>query len=126
MLYLFKYSRSFSTIKDIPSAQKVKLSVPAPMHLQYSKIFSASNCIAFLISNILFLPFLILFFTDKFSCLVYHEKSKSLLICLFNKKVLKTLNFRTFVQKSWCTRRDLNSHGISHTPLKRARLPFRH
>lgn len=26
----------------------------------------------------------------------------------------------------WCGRRDLNSHGLPHTPLKRTRLPFRH
>ncbi len=27
---------------------------------------------------------------------------------------------------SWCRRRDLNPHGLRHTPLKRACLPFHH
>src|ERR1700675_5055115 len=26
----------------------------------------------------------------------------------------------------WCRRRDLNPHGLRHTPLKRACLPFHH
>ena len=26
----------------------------------------------------------------------------------------------------WCEGRDLNSHDVTHTHLKRARLPFRH
>jgi hypothetical protein len=29
-------------------------------------------------------------------------------------------------KKSWCRRRDLNPHGLRHTPLKRACLPFHH
>lgn len=29
-------------------------------------------------------------------------------------------------RKSWCRRRDLNPHGLRHTPLKRACLPFHH
>lgn len=28
--------------------------------------------------------------------------------------------------KVWCRRRDLNPHGLRHTPLKRACLPFHH
>jgi hypothetical protein len=28
--------------------------------------------------------------------------------------------------KHWCRRRDLNPHGLRHTPLKRACLPFHH
>ena len=28
--------------------------------------------------------------------------------------------------KLWCRRRDLNPHGLRHTPLKRACLPFHH
>lgn len=27
---------------------------------------------------------------------------------------------------NWCRRRDLNPHGLRHTPLKRACLPFHH
>ena len=30
------------------------------------------------------------------------------------------------VRGSWCRRRDLNPHGLRHTPLKRACLPFHH
>ncbi len=26
----------------------------------------------------------------------------------------------------WCPRGDSNPHGVTHSPLKRARLPFRH
>ncbi len=29
-------------------------------------------------------------------------------------------------KKLWCRRRDLNPHGLRHTPLKRACLPFHH
>src|SRR5574341_1017529 len=29
-------------------------------------------------------------------------------------------------EKHWCRRRDLNPHGLRHTPLKRACLPFHH
>ncbi|MEY4526837.1 MAG: hypothetical protein RL768_556 [Nitrospirota bacterium] len=29
-------------------------------------------------------------------------------------------------EKGWCRRRDLNPHGLRHTPLKRACLPFHH
>jgi hypothetical protein len=29
-------------------------------------------------------------------------------------------------RKIWCRRRDLNPHGLRHTPLKRACLPFHH
>ena len=28
--------------------------------------------------------------------------------------------------ENWCRRRDLNPHGLRHTPLKRACLPFHH
>ena len=30
------------------------------------------------------------------------------------------------VRNIWCRRRDLNPHGLRHTPLKRACLPFHH
>jgi hypothetical protein len=33
---------------------------------------------------------------------------------------------RSVERKSWCRRRDLNPHGLRHTPLKRACLPFHH
>jgi hypothetical protein len=29
-------------------------------------------------------------------------------------------------RSTWCRRRDLNPHGLRHTPLKRACLPFHH
>ena len=29
-------------------------------------------------------------------------------------------------REGWCRRRDLNPHGLRHTPLKRACLPFHH
>ena len=33
---------------------------------------------------------------------------------------------RSVRRKIWCRRRDLNPHGLRHTPLKRACLPFHH
>ena len=53
LVKLFRYSRSFSTVKEIPYAPNVRLSVSAPTALQYSNIFSASDTAAFLITAIL-------------------------------------------------------------------------
>ena len=53
-----------------------------------------------------------------FSCFAKKETSSST-ITRHNKKVIgiKPITFL------WCGRRDLNSYGVNHTPLKRARLP---
>ena len=42
----------------------------------------------------------------------------------YNKRACSTgAGTRIYI---WCRRRDLNPHGLRHTPLKRACLPFHH
>lgn len=49
---LSRYPLFLSTVIATPSVPKVRLSDSPPITLQYSSIFSASDAIAFLISNI--------------------------------------------------------------------------
>ncbi len=44
-------------------------------------------------------------------------------LAITNKSVQQRGGIRIFI---WCRRRDLNPHGLRHTPLKRACLPFHH
>src|SRR5215210_173151 len=42
------------------------------------------------------------------------------------EKRSRTFREPSDARRSWCRRRDLNPHGLRHTPLKRACLPFHH
>ena len=43
-----------------------------------------------------------------------------------NKVIYETGSYFKIVEPTMCRREDSNLHGLPHTLLKRARLPFRH
>ena len=56
------------------------------------------------------------------------DQSLSSWVCrmLADQRVGPPLSMLISQYEFWCRRRDLNPHGLRHTPLKRACLPFHH